>query len=420
MVIRKRGLSNYVSWFDFVVLMNIATNVTIIPCVIGLNSVPMIHVFLLVLNFLTIFISGNGSYREKNVLNVKYTWPLIFMMLLYIWEILKTPFINGPNRFGYSVVLFLVQASFLYLLFNKYQRTGRLESITRVYIYISIYVVLSTVLCWLLLNTGVISVDNSVSYYIMNSDITQMGSEYYFPKHLSVILSSGTRLPLLHTYGIPCGLSHEPHVSTFFVTPGLILAIGKLSDWKKYLLIGVSVLFFLISISMTNFVGLAIVLAYYVMKTNKKQLLVLIPMLAIIFVLASNTPIFGEVSDFIQQKSFSENSGSGDYSYNHILYALQPNTIIGTTFYSTSIAANEDVGAINSLINICFFVSFVACIFKCLLKAKGSQLLYVCAILYFLIHSAKTNTLNYTLPFTIYMVVITSIITNKLMKNETI
>ena len=156
------------------------------------------------------------------------------------------------------------------------------------------------------------------------------------------------------------------------------------------------------------------------MKTNKKQLFLLIPLFAIIYVLGSYTSLFSELSDFIQQKLFSENSSSGDYSYNHILYALQPNTFIGTTFYSTSITSDEDIGAINSLINICFFISFVVCICQCLKKAKISQLLFVCAILYFLVHSTKSNTLNYTFPYTIYMVFITSIITNKIKRNETI
>lgn len=420
MVIQKRGLSNYVSWFDFVVLMNIATNVTIIPCIMGLNSVSAVHFFLLVLNFLTILFSGNSSNGKKYIISIKYAMPLVLMMLLYIWEIIKSPFINGPNRFWFSITLFLVQASFLYLLFKKFQSTGRVETIIRIYIYVSIYVVLSTVFCWLLLNIGAIQVNNPVNYYIMSSNMRQMGSEYYFPSHLSVILNSGIRLPLLHAYGIPCGLSHEPHVSTFFVTPGLILAFGKWNDWRKYLLVVVSALFFLISISMTNLISLFIVLVYYSVKTQNKHLLVLIPLLVIVYVLGSYTTLLGEVSDFIQQKLFSEDSSSGDYSYNHILYALKPNTIIGTTFYSTSITSNEDIGAINSLINICFFVSFVVCIFQCLRKAKGTQLLFVCALFYFLIHSAKTNTLNFTFPFTIYMVFIATIITTKIMRNETI
>ena len=252
-------------FINIVIILNISLNLTILPSLVGLDTKQVACFALCVLNLLALAILTNG--HRNHYISTNMTMKLFLAVL--IWEVLKTPFILGEDRFLLSITIFIYQITFLFILlisFKKlYKSTG---AITLSYEFFSIYILFVTILSWILLKLTIVSLGHPVHYFIMNGNIED-GTTYYFPYKLAVYANSSLRFAFAHEYGIPCGLSHEPHVSTFLITPGVFFFLSNNKNIKINALILLSyICFVFLTVSFSLYVLLKFCLYYIISKRS--------------------------------------------------------------------------------------------------------------------------------------------------------
>jgi len=416
---------------DFcLIILNISHNTTVIPnALFRIDNLGLINVVFFIVNFFYILIRFKGGIHK--IKSQKLLFLLLAFFLLYIIEIIKSPFIiNG--RFEYSLALTFHMITFIALLNNcykeyslKYGTKVGLELILKFYIVFSIYIITTTILAFFLFKLNVLSpYTNSVSYGIMQSNISQAGTKYYFPGYLSILETNVhfvARIPLLQEHGLICGLSHEPHLASYIVAPSLLflIAIKKFSKSTLLLIVCSFMLFFVLASSATNFlliIALTIIGAFIYYINIKKNIIVTIGIL-LLFVFMTTAIIYNS-DDFIllvensnlafvaNKLNPSSGSGSLEYSTNRIFYMLNPSTVMGTTLFSTSIEDGNDIGFIPFVFNLLILVSLFWNSFK-LIMTKNKKYFYTgLGVLYFLLHSMKINLLIYRSPYTLFIIFI--------------
>jgi hypothetical protein len=416
---------------DFlIIVINISNVITIIPYIIfSATSMGECLVYSFMMNL--IYILFRFKLRIIFPENRTKRWAIFFFLLFLLFEVIKYPLITtNKGSFEFSLFVFLNNFIFFILLYNCFIEylhiLGYRKAINLViyyYIIFCLYIIITTDFCWFLLNTEVISpYSNSVFWAIMNSNVSEAKAEYFFPGNLSILLITKSRIPLLQEYGVLCGLSHEPHVVNFMISPSLffIFSLNNKNNIITSLLIFLYGLFFLITVSATNILTLLIVLLFiYILRSyNTKKSMILNNVLIflivffIIILLENNDNIVAEISNFLDSKlnPTSTDSSSVEYSKERIFFTLKPSSVIGGTIFSTSLDSERgDIGLIPCILNILFLSSFIFSIIK-LLGSKDKNLFYIgIGVLYFLIHSSKTNLLNYIYPFTVFIIFICTI-----------
>ena len=106
----------------------------------------------------------------------------------------------------------------------------------------------------------------------VNSNANDLGTEYFFPLHITIITSDDRGLPFFSNFGVFCGISHEPHIATYLITPAFFFMYAL--DWsrrRKYILSFFFICFMLLATSTTNLICFFLVLFILIIINIKNR-----------------------------------------------------------------------------------------------------------------------------------------------------
>lgn len=391
--------------FYVVLVLFLSQYHTILPSLIfgNLPSI-MIQVILVLLVSITILLK---SKKGKIIsIDVKY---LILILLMLFFQLLRSFTSVDKSEVLLYVLIYISTPFLLYFLINSYINGKKdLRHLLKPYLYLNNYVAIISIFIFVLSLLGIIDVGSysmpqNINLWVDNNT-TNLGSRYLFPLNMAVIIDTN-RIPFFNNYGIFCGVSHEPHIATLFLTPAFFL-LGLVYKGYKLLLLRISYVFFmLLAASVTNVLIFAplffifyLLDGYYKSKLTKK-LIIIIPFVLIIF---TSLLFFQPLIDFISLK-LTNKGGSLDYSQNMLLYILEPKSFLGYGVWRIPYPhlKIDDIGFIGSFFMIIVFVIFFR--LSILNVFKKSSYLVGIAGLYFLFHSFKVPQLSLLYPFTYYM-----------------
>jgi len=236
-----------------------------------------------------------------------------------------------------------------------------------------------------------------------------LGSRYLFPLNLTVILDT-VRIPFLNTFGIFCGLSHEPHIATLFITPAFFFSIYLFKNIKLTLILCCYVFFMLIATSTTNLLIFFPLLIFWIFLKRKHNTSSPFSIWGIIIILIllyfiSSSEIIIQLTDFLNAKLYSQ-GGSLDYSQSFLKYIIEPKSLFGYGVWKIPYphANVDDIGFVGMISMFGIFILF----FKYIISNLMNKSFYPvgCAGLYFLLHSLKIPQLTLIYPYTFYILFI--------------
>lgn len=310
------------------------------------------------------------------------------------------------GRLEFSMTMLVLDISFLAVLFGilgKYKDQA-LTFLSDVYIFYSLCNVIGVCLAFLLITFGVLDpYSNSLNLHIITYD----DGVAFFPGYLTVIRPNDVvRVSFLGISGAICGFSHEPNAVGYVCLPAFFLLLNRCKNRSKLLkasIIGIYILFFLVTISVTSFLSVTIVsfIGLFLagrQKGHHKSWILLILLIVIIIAAAS---FIGDAFSWVFNK-MSASDGSGDYSKDRISYAFTPNTFFGTTIYTTTI--DGDIGVITMLLNIWYYISAGLLCWKMLRNKNREIFFFGLMFLYFLCHSMKIFIMVYRYPYTLFVI----------------
>ncbi len=352
----------------------------------------------------------NFKYFSNNILVV------LFFTLIF-WEGFQG-ILLGRN-IGFT---FLVHG-FTYIVFYAYfiksiKTNNGVETIIKPYCLYYIVSVIVIFLSVILLVSGILSLtDNPITENsLMNNNIENLGTYYYWPGHLSIV-SLSTRIELFENTPLPlfCGFSHEPHVLAHSIYPAFMLLyyfVRNKSYIFKIALIASIVMLQLVSFSTTSLVSLCLVflLDYFTNFQNKSLIRKIIPLLflLLLLILSIRFGIYEQIFTNSANKILNDAGGSKSYTLDLILYGLSPQSILGEGIYlkkeTIENFSSGNVGLISCiLVNITYIV-FTIQSFKNFRSNNALCHFIGMATLYFAFHSLKLGCLIYNYPMMFYMI----------------
>ena len=397
------------SFLSVVFLINIISTNTIIPTLVGVPE-DIIQFGILVMINASCIVKLSG---EKTVYRVKENVLFKLLLVVLVFEVIKSPFIDSDyvSRGAYSFLILLMMGSFMLLLILAIKKRGDevVQLFIFTYVLFSIFVILTTIVAYLLVFFDIINLGNPFSSYLFDSN-ERAGSVYYFPAHLSIIQTPEIRIPFVQKYGLFCGLFHEPHVANYYIAPGVFFSFyfveGKL---KRLIFILLYLVFVLASFSTTNILVLLIILFLYIIKSGSPiKIIISVTLLMVIVWYSSETILAYQVMEEVGFKLNGVDSGSMEYSTDRFRFLLQPTSFFGSTLYTTAISPKTDVGIIPFLLNILFVTVLFLKGIILYLKADSSSKEFFLALgcMYFILHSMKTNALNYQYTYLVFIILV--------------
>lgn len=406
-----KGQSKILLFIDaFIVLMNVANYYTIFNYILFTPKRSVNTVILLIINCVYLFIRSKGKIHsfKGDYLFLLY---ILIAVLNVVFSIFSHTLIVG------FVPFYLANISFYFILVtifqyyrNKLSFQDAFNLTGRGYFWFFIINAFSVCCMQVLTNFfGIDSMTNDITYDydLFTSNLEKFGSHYYWPYHLSVVLSdTDLRIPLFQDNGFFLGLFHEPHTFMFFISPiALYLIFICKSKGLRVLLILVFLVLVLSCGSVTNILAILGSLAFYMLSKMRKNAIV--PGLVILLIIAMFSKINPNSYAFILDRF---ESGSADYSKTTLSFAIQPKTLIGTNFLDLSYwdhgFNNYDVGYIMFLLNIVFLIFLIFRVLKMLFSNEKYISILGMVSIYFLIHSTKQAMVTYTIPLLMYIIFI--------------
>lgn len=358
------------------------------------------------------------------------------LIVIYLLDFIQLLFKTFAG-FALLRAFFLIDIYFFieYMVSLYYEcRSVKKDSIsilTKPYEIYSVYNVITVCICAILLMTGVLSAtDNPVpenSLLRGNMD-TQT---YYFPGHLSLVMSS---FRLLGFLGVPVltGLSHEPHVLWWIIGPSLYLLLDHYREKKGATLVFL-IAFLFLSLLATSFIALAVFVATLMLEffysffiSKQKSGILLVFLIAVSFfaiILLKNEFLMDALSLMVDEKVNSgPEDGSMGYSVASLSYLFSPRALFGwgnvTNLGWGYELKGADIGIISFLLDMVLFISLYVRAFK-LFFLKDAHKHYIgLACLYFLFHSLKLGTQVFTYPYFTFIVVLITIASMNMKPNQ--
>lgn len=355
-----------------------------------------------------------GLYFKNNII-------LWVFFLIYLFDVLQCLFFDPLSallRLLTAVELFIF-GTYIFRLWDPFNDfSSNVIRISKPYVYFSVYNVVVVLLVAVLIMAGLI---NPESNPIEPNSLTKVdaseGQSYFFPYYLSLTTSS---FRILGALGLPMitGLSHEPHVACFLILPSLFLIIA---DEKlgiiRYLFISLYLFFFVINFSTTAFFALSCVmfLECIWLFTTRRKLSSIIPLiLSILLVIFYGGSIIELMSDEITRKTVDSTS-SVEYSERMLTYMLHPTGILGDGNMPGDLSLNKDadIGILTFLLNAIFVFYLINTTLKMIFSKKQGVHYIGIASVYLLVHSIKTNMLNFNYPYFAFFVFVISLYYSK-------
>lgn len=408
----------------FIVLLNISMFHTILPALLFGNLTWYYHqTFIILINIGYIIWNIKRHYYIKLKHNKIVYILILILSFIYFLELPRYLIggLGGRNIFltilnAVTFFSFITVLNTIYVkIKNRSNKIEALNSLIKPYFYFCLFIASISVSIFFLGKLNIIDLFNysapsGLSNYMDNNAET-LNTRYYTPLYLTIISSGARGSNFFMDLALFSGISHEPHIATYLMTPAFLMMYGikYLSTIKKIIYSVTFILFFLIASSLTNLITLMAIGIVYLIKlsiVNKKILnVLLITIIGIVILLTISIQALG--IDRLLLK-IGSSGGSLDYSLNFINYVLSPSSIWGDGVFNVPYPyANVDnIGLIFSMLIISFYIfgylGSVQAIFQ-----KNEVLQFVgLGALYFFLHSLKIIQLIFIYPFTIYIIFI--------------
>ncbi|MEQ4788415.1 hypothetical protein ABN070_17285 [Morganella morganii] len=359
---------------------------------------------------------------------------LIFIPILiaYLIEPIRFLYLPARNPLFIWVSFFNIICFIGFYLFSIYRFEDFYKKSIHLYWKLNYFIAISALLVFLLLSFNFINItswglpssfgDNFRAKYEVLGAVDNVYSVIFnfvviIPNYLKPIAYIGD-------FGSFSGLSYEPHIATYFMTPAFLLTfkIKKLTPRNFLVFFFPFIIFFLLASSLTNILGLMVLLFLYLFSglSNKKITFISFTLVffTIFFILNLNTVlnVIDLSSQFFDAK-FSSRSGAESTSF--ISYITSPKTIIGygifniPTIYSDGL---DDIGLLGAVLILWFYLGIL--FLAIVLYIKG-YLIQSLIGMYILFHSLKFPMHAIQLPYLYFVVflMIYPLVINNPLKN---
>lgn len=360
---------------------------------------------------------GNSLPLKKDLTN---NHLIILFLILILWEGVQALIMGRNIGFNYLIQFFTYIVFYAYFL-KLIRLCNSLNILIEpycLYYCVSVVVIIASAI---LIGAGFISpTDNPITENrLMNNNINNYGTYYYWPAHLSVV-SLSTRIELFENVPIPllCGFSHEPHVLAHSIYPAFFLIyfyIRKKSELLKLTLIFSLIILQLLAFSTTALIcmGLVLLLDFFIYSSKPQtiKIIILIVSCLLLYIISLKFNLFNQIlNESISKVSGEDHSKS--YSTGLLIYGLYPKGIIGDGIYlEPSTIKNFLSGNIGLISSILINLIYTIFAFKSFLnfKSRNSLCHFIgLATLYFTFHSLKLGCLIFNYPMMFYMIFLVS------------
>lgn len=403
------------------ILLNVSQFMTIVPSMLFGDMEWYVHLtIILVFNILYLV---RYKIRFDVFQPIKKTTPYIALMVLALIFVLELPRFLTDNE-GRNLLLTILNAmefiTFFYVLSDVFYKVAIRKgfkaahmTLIKVYVVFCCFIVITAVAIFLLSWMKVI---NPHSYPMpenlnanVNSNAKDLGTQYFFPLHLTVVTSDDRGLPFFSDFGVFCGLSHEPHIATYLIMPAFFFMFAL--DWskkRKYIFSAFFIFFMLIATSTTNLIAFAIVLFFLIIINikNRHDTILNVLFLTLIVSVLSLAFINNWGVAAIQTKLDTSSGTSLDYSKNFLSYIVSPKEFWGDGAFNVPFPNSgvKDIGILFSILCIGFYVLLMIGAIRLLFAPPRIVKLMGAGCFYFLLHTLKVVQLALIYPYTIFII----------------
>ena len=402
------------------ILLNMSQFMTIIPSVLFGNEEWYFHqTFIVVLNILFLTRHKIRLNLFKPVKQSVVYWALVILSLIFLFELPRFLTNNGGRNLLLTVLNAIEFITFFYVLsavfYEEVKKKGFKDAhmnLMKIYVLFACFIVLTSVGVFLLATFKIIDpqayrMPPNLSMNV-NSNTNDLGTEYFFPLHITIITSDDRGLPFFSNFGVFCGISHEPHIATYLITPAFFFMYAL--DWsrkRKYILSVFFIFFMLLATSTTNLIAFILVLFLLVIINikNRQDTVLNVVFLAIILGVLSFVFINDLGVSAIQAKLDTSSGTSLDYSKNFLVHVVSPQSFWGEGAFNVPFpgAGVRDIGILFSILCIFFYVLLLIGAVRLLFSSTRVIKLIGAGSLYFLLHTLKVVQLALIYPFTIFI-----------------
>jgi len=400
------------------ILLNVSQQLTVIPALFFGNVEWYFHQSIIVtLNILFLFTHKLNTDPFKQVKKSVAYYSVLVLCLIFVLELPRF-LVNSDGRNVMLTVLnaiefitfYNVLSSVYYELVSKRGYKLAHQELLKVYVIFASGIVLTSVFVFILASLKIVD----PSAYAMppnfsinvDSDAATLGTQYYFPLHLTIIISDNRGLPFFSNYGVFCGLSHEPHIATYIVTPAVFfLQALNWSKRTKLILTIFFIIFLLTATSTTNLIALMVVFFALILINIKNGNYVIFNIFCLVVIVGIFS--FFSLSDlgFAAAKAKLDTSSgtSLDYSRNFLSHVVSPREFWGDGAFNVPFpyARVKDIGIVSSVLIIGLYILLLASAIRLIVSSTRTLKFIGAGCLYFLLHSLKIVQLALIYPYTL-------------------
>ncbi|MEZ8666107.1 hypothetical protein AB6D63_22125 [Vibrio splendidus] len=363
-----------------VFLLIMSTTVTalydlVIPIYIPRKDL-LLSPFLAVFTFILVCFStrSKGGVYDKLLFRLValISLPVLIAFLIEPIRFIHTP---GRNPLFIFVSLLNIVCFIGFYLFSICRFEGFYERSIRLYWKLNYIIALSAAIVLVLFLIGV--TDNS-AWGLPNSFGDNFRAKYELVGAVenvySVVFNIVVIIPnyikpigAIGEFGSFSGISYEPHIATYFMTPAFLLTF----KYKKFTVRNFFVyffpfmFFFLLASSLTNIIGLMVIFSIYLVSgiSSNKLFFYFLFLLAITVLIVSNTQAVLDAIKFADLFLENKMSGrSGEESSGFISYILSPKSLVGYGAFNIPTAHSDgisDIGLIGAILITWFYLNIL-------------------------------------------------------------
>lgn len=344
--------------------------------------------------------------------------PFSLCFIIYICLLIVQIFVSifaDSSTVYLALSLILIAVTFWKILDITYAKNVSIEYVLRPYMYISEYVMVASVVVFVALLFGIISLSSYIidptKYELFNGNFQIGGARIFNPLRLIYILDSDRGVKFFGQFGTFLGICHEPHISTYLISPALFMILAFCRKKLLWLLLFLATV--LLSSSVTNLILSALCLiAYFWMEyrylPNIARVSAYSLLIITIFFIATNYSYVSESIglEIISTKLQTSNM-SYDYSANVLSYMYNPESFLGSGILVYCYNPNAtDIGYFTFLLNLIFQSSFIVGIISICSKGNRQSRIIGLGLVYFALHTLKIGQMIYQFPYLIFMLYI--------------
>lgn len=407
-------MKNYFS--NIIFILSISTVITGISNYIIPIDLPYKEYFIPVLFQIVYIIILTKKRINKNLL-IKYSIIFLPLILLYLFELLRYIYLPGRSIIGIYVSFITIISFVIFVSINITENPSFLKKSVRLYWIFNYIIAMIACVTFILLAVNIIQIDNWTlpNYFSENFKIKNQlqGIEVYsVPFHLTVIMKEYIKpLGFISEFGSFSGLSYEPHLATFFMTPAFLMTFNYYDFTIKNAIYFLPfIVFFLLAYSLTNIIGLVFVFLFYLLFFGINRNKVKIILLLLVSFCISIIYFYADIVDlyylYTSYSSTKIESRSGDETIYFVRYILSPETLMGYGVFNIPTNQNNyfysDIGLLSSLLLVVFYLTFFI---KTIQNYVSNNKIKTLIGIYFLIHSIKFPMHVVLYPYTAFLLI---------------